>query len=348
MAGETHTDSDTSLVPGLTGDQYQCFLNLFGCCNEGIKTGVKRVANMAHTFSVANTTVNTNKRDKWIVDSGATEHITHNASVLENRTKGIHETPVVIPNGENVAVEGRGEYTLHNGIKIKGVLHVPKFNCNLLSVRRLAKDLNCAVTFFPDFFVMHDLNSRALIGTGKCENGLYQMAMTEDKRQAMMATFDTWHKRLGHASNSKLSHVDFLKNISNKNKTGFCDSCAKAKHTRLPFSISSIKTHNCFELIHCDIWGPYRTASLSRATHFLTIVDDYSRAVWVFLLKNKSEASNCLIKFHKMVKLQFEKNIKRVRCDNGGEFTSNRMTEFYSDQGIVLETTCPYTPQQNG
>lgn len=49
----------------------------------------------------------------------------------------------------------------------------------------------------------------------------------------------------------------------------------KAKHTRLPFSNSDIKTNDCFELLHCDIWGEYRTPSFTRASYFLTIVDDF-------------------------------------------------------------------------
>ena len=52
--------------------------------------------------------------------------------------------------------------------------------------------------------------------------------------------------------------------------------------------------------------------------------------------------------FHKLVEVQFGKQIKRVRCDNGGEFTSNSMMCFYERNGILLETTCPHTPQQNG
>nr|KAJ0198111.1 hypothetical protein LSAT_V11C700366270 [Lactuca sativa] len=49
-----------------------------------------------------------------------------------------------------------------------------------------------------------------------------------------------------------------------------------------------------------------------------------------------------------MVIVQFGKHIKRVRSDNGGEFTSNHMLQFYNEHGILLETTCPHTPQQNG
>lgn len=67
----------------------------------------------------------------------------------------------------------------------------------------------------------------------------------------------------------------------------------------------------------------------------------------VFLLKHKSEANDCLISFHKMIKNQFNKAVKRVLCDNGGEFTSNRMVNFYFEHGILLETAFPHTPQQN-
>jgi hypothetical protein len=49
-----------------------------------------------------------------------------------------------------------------------------------------------------------------------------------------------------------------------------------------------------------------------------------------------------------MIKTQFGKTVKRIRSDNGGEFTSNNMLKFYGDMGILHETTCPHTPQQNG
>ena len=135
------------------------------------------------------------------------------------------------------------------------------------------------------------------------------------------------HRRLGHASESKLHRVDFLKNSSFSLKNKNYDSCVKAKLTRLPFPISSSKTTDCFELVHCDIWGGYRTPSFTGARYFLTIVDDHSRAVLVFLLKHKHEASKCLIEFSNMVKTQFEKKIKRIRSDNGGEFVCSKLLD---------------------
>ncbi|CAH9083893.1 unnamed protein product, partial [Cuscuta epithymum] len=98
-------------------------------------------------------------------------------------------------------------------------------------------------------------------------------------RKALMTTPDVsiWHKRLGHASEAKLHRVDFLADFTFKLKDRVCDSCVKAKHTRLSFGKSSIKTSECFDLLHCDIWGSYRMPSLSGARYFLTIIDDYSR-----------------------------------------------------------------------
>lgn len=106
------------------------------------------------------------------------------------------------------------------------------------------------------------------------------------------------------------------------------DSCVKAKLTRLPFPNSSIKSYSCFDLIQCDIWGSYRIPSFLGAKYFLTIVDDFSRAVWVYLTRHKHEASNSLISFHDMINTQFGKSIKRIRSDNGGKFSSNSMIDF--------------------
>ena len=86
------------------------------------------------------------------------------------------------------------------------------------------------------------------------------MGMFGTEKRVLMATADVWHKRLGHASDDKLTQIEFLKSISfNK----MCDSCSRAKHTRLPIQNSEIKTNDCFELLHCDVWGKYRYASLS-------------------------------------------------------------------------------------
>ncbi|GKC72524.1 hypothetical protein Tco_1118407 [Tanacetum coccineum] len=153
---------------------------------------------------------NMSVNDSWVVDSGATEHITHQGHLLKNLFMNTTERPVTIPIGESIPVKGKGEVVFTGGLNIKGVLFVPNFTCNLLSVRRLTKDLHCAVTFFLDFFVLQDLEAGNLIGAGDCRGGLYWMGGIKEERKAMVVTIDAWHKRLGHASNVKLSRVSFL------------------------------------------------------------------------------------------------------------------------------------------
>ncbi|KAF5784023.1 putative RNA-directed DNA polymerase [Helianthus annuus] len=264
---------ESSPIPGLNGEQYKQFINMLT---------VKDSSSVEITQPLANMAGRLDDGSKWIVDSGCTEHITPILDSFHGNIETTRELPVTIPNGDSIPVKGKGSCTLSNGIKISDVLYIPEFTCNLLSVSRLTQDLHCTVTFFPDFFIMQDLSSRKLIGTGKCQQGLYRMRMVGRERMAMAVGNDVWHRHLGHASHSKLSFLDF---VSFKTNGDVCDSCAKAKFTRLPFISSSIKTGECFELLHCDIWGKYLTPTLTGANYFITIVDDFSRSVWVYLLK---------------------------------------------------------------
>ncbi|CAH9085144.1 unnamed protein product [Cuscuta europaea] len=193
-----------------------------------------------------------------------------------------------------------------------------------------------------------DLSSRKLIGVGRCHNGLYYLESPENKGVAMAVSvnLDLWHQRLGHASDNRLHHIASLQRLERTNN--FCDSCVRAKQTRLPFPVSTIKTNRCFELLHCDIWGGYTCESITGARYFLTIVDDFTRGVWVYLMKNKSEVPQILIQFFEMVHTQFEQRAKRIRADNGAEFQTNILINYYRQHGIMLETSCTDTPQQNG
>lgn len=78
--------------------------------------------------------------------------------------------------------------------------------------------------------------------------------------------------------------------ITNKAETDFfCTVCPLAKQTRLAFNRSSIQTSDVFQLIHVDIWGPMRLQSRNKCTMFITIVDDFSRYTWIFLIQHKSD-----------------------------------------------------------
>lgn len=112
------------------------------------------------------------------------------------------------------------------------------------------------------------------------------------------------------------------------------------------FLLVIIKLWKVFQLIHCDLWGPYQTTAFCGARYFLTIVDEYSRATWIYLLIDKKEVSMNLCNFIAIVERQFNKQVKTVRSDNGIDFTC--LGNYFSKHGIVHETSCVGTPQQNG
>jgi len=80
----------------------------------------------------------------------------------------------------------------------------------------------------------------------------------------------------------------------------------------------------------------------------LSIVDDASRAAWVYLMKERTKASKLLQGFILMVSNQFDKCVKLVRSNNGGEFTFGPMQQFYFEHGILRESSRVDTPQQHG
>lgn len=97
-----------------------------------------------------------------------------------------------------------------------------------------------------------------------------------------------WHNRLGHPSIDVLRHInpDFV----NKGKKNYdpCVVCARSNQHKLPFLLNQTITKDHFELLHIDVWGPYHENSIIGARYMLTIVDDYSKAIWKFLLDHKS------------------------------------------------------------
>lgn len=98
---------------------------------------------------------------------------------------------------------------------------------------------------------------------------------------------------------------------------------------------------------HVDTWGPYKVCTRGKYRYFLTLVDDFSRVTWVYLLQNKSDYSGTIAMFLSYVRNQFKTNIKIIRSDNALEFTDKICKEFYAVNGIVHQTSCNYRPQKN-
>ncbi|GJX77220.1 retrovirus-related pol polyprotein from transposon TNT 1-94 [Tanacetum coccineum] len=101
-------------------------------------------------------------------------------------------------------------------------------------------------------------------------------------------------------------------------------------------------------LLHMDLCGPMRVASVNGKKYILVIVDDYSRFTWVKCLRSKDEAPDFIIKFLKMIQVRLKVPVRRIRTDNGTEFVNQTLREYYEKVGISHETSVARSPQQNG
>ena len=195
------------------------------------------------------------------------------------------------------------------------VLVVPEYSVSLLSVHKMIKDSKLTVGFDETTCYIQDLKKQSVLGTGSEFGGLYIfdkesscLAMTNQSEFCVYyVSKEVWHNRLGHPANQVLKLLKGSLNLTNVNHEGPCEVCHKAKQTRDSFPLSENKSTVFGQLIHLDVWGPYKVISREGFRYFLTIVDDYSRSVWVYMLKTKDEVFGMFVKFYNLVLTQFEK-----------------------------------------
>ena len=142
---------ETIPVPGLTHEQFNCLVQYLSADQEATKQMTSSVVKPVST-PVANMAGKKQYDKLWVIDSGATEHITCEDNLQE---EGVYlGSSVRIPNGDNIPVKGIGKIKLANGLLLNDVLKIPSFKCNLISVAKLTRDYNCTLIFFPDFCVI--------------------------------------------------------------------------------------------------------------------------------------------------------------------------------------------------
>nr|GEW97177.1 cysteine-rich RLK (receptor-like protein kinase) 8 [Tanacetum cinerariifolium] len=198
------------------------------------------------------------------------------------------------------------------GKKIAGLYHL--LNVHMDSVDEKIKNM---------------VDSRMSSGLFSCSAGIYNKSVCTNM-------FSLWHHRLGHLPVSKMKHIQ-CNDVSTMNETGStCLNCPMAKLTRLPFSLSDSHSSTAFHLIHMDTWYPYKVPTNGKYWYFLTIVDDFSRATWTYLMVNKSDAFAILKTFLKFVETQFNAKVKCIRSDNALEFVKERKHRHILEVARVL------------
>ncbi|GJU18712.1 putative reverse transcriptase domain-containing protein [Tanacetum coccineum] len=132
-------------------------------------------------------------------------------------------------------------------------------------------------------------------------------------------------------------------------KDQLCSSCEMSKAKRSSFKSKVVpSSKGRLNLLHMDLCGPMRVASINGKKYILVIVDDYSRYTWTLFLRSKDETPKVLKDFLTMIQRNLQAQVITVRTDRGTEFLNKTLHAYFKEEGIEHQTSTPRTPEQNG
>ncbi|GFU46234.1 retrovirus-related Pol polyprotein from transposon TNT 1-94 [Trichonephila clavipes] len=345
-------------------------------CNKygHLKVNCKEKKSLPKSPSTVNETFNTEfDKGLWVIDTAATSHFCNDKSLFLDLKPITNMKMSLATEDKSCPVEGIG--TLRFRVKYKGSFHEitltdvlfnPKLRRNLLSGSRLeSKGAHFVGTkgkinvfnkdwiklfsatrhenlyfFKPDHYIIPKSKEISFFSnvTAKTKNG----------------SIEIWHQRFCHVNNyylvktSKNDSVRGLPRLTDNGKT-HCIPCKLAKSKRVSFKkTGAVRSKRPLELLHMDLCGPMPTESQGGNKYFLSIIDDYSRKVTVFPIRNKSDVFHTFIRFQKRAERFLSRKVIAVRTDGGLEFCNKDMDNFLTELGIKHEVTNSYTPEMNG
>nr|GFB58615.1 putative ribonuclease H-like domain-containing protein [Tanacetum cinerariifolium] len=301
-------------------------------------------------------------RDKGVIDSGCSRHMTGNMSYLSNFDE---------LNGGYVAFEGNpkgGKITGKGKIKtgkldFDNVYFVKDLKFNLFSVSQMCDkrnsvlfiDTECLVLSFD--FKLPD-ESQVLLRVPR-ENNMYNVnlknivssgALTCLFAKATLDESNLWHRRLAHVNFKTLNKLvkgNLVRGLPTKvfDNDHTCVACKKSKQHRASCRTKPVSSVDqpLFRL-HMDLFGPTFIKILNKKSYCLVITDDYSRFTLVFFLATKDETCPVLKTFITGLENQISLIIKVIKSDNGTEFKNSELNQFCRLKGIKREFSVPRTP----
>ncbi|KAJ6972984.1 hypothetical protein NC653_033347 [Populus alba x Populus x berolinensis] len=306
----------------------------------------------------------TQQIDAWFLDSGCSNHMCGNKGMFTTLNESfIHS--VKLGNNSRMNVIGKGSIKLVlNGIShvVHEVYYVPELKNNLLSIRQL-QERGLTILIQGGVCKIYHPVKGLIIQTEMSMNRMFillshtPVSLTAPSEGCFYTSspdlFHLWHRRYGHLSYKGLKALQHKGMVHGLPQFQVSDTtsinCIHGKqHRGIMPAKSTWRASQPLELIHADICGPISPISNSGKRYTLCFIDDFSHKSWVYLLTAKSEALLCFQFFKKLVEKEKAFNIKCLRTDRGGEFTSTEFTDFCKANGIKRQLTTAYTPQQNG
>ncbi|GJR08962.1 retrovirus-related pol polyprotein from transposon TNT 1-94 [Tanacetum coccineum] len=323
--------------------------------NVGSSKKAKIVEYKNAKHSEPNHTWGSNARD---IPSSSSLVMTGNRSQLMNFVCKFLGT-IRFGNDHIARIMGYGDYQLGNVI-ISRVYYVEGLGHNLFYVGQFF-NADLEVAFQKNTCFVRNLEGVDLLSRSRDTN-LYTISLDDMLKTSPICLLSKasktkswlWHHRLSHlnfGTLNKLAKYGLARGIPRLKfqKEHLCSTCALGKRKKSSHQPKAEDTNQeKLYLLHMDLCGPMRVASINEKRYILVIVDDYSRFTWVRFLRSKDEALGAIIKCIKNIQVLLNATACNVRTDNETEFFNQTLHEFYENVGISHQTSVACTPQQNG
>ena len=297
-----------------------------------------------------------------IVDTGATSHMLNDRSRFKSfdSTFKPESHSMELADGRRTfgLAEGRGDaqmcLTDSDGrtctVTLKNALYIPSFPQELFSVK-CATAHGAKVLFEEgnDVLVAPD---GARFSIQVCDRMYYLQTKCDDNDMCNVShDIQTWHEIMGHCNYEdilKLQDVTLGMHIkgAKRKPEKECHVCIEGKFTRTRNRNATDKVKTPLELVNTDLAGPVTNGSIEGYRYMQSFTDVYTGVVFTYFLKAKSDAVLATEKF--LADIAPYGSVKCIRSDNGTEFTSREFKTLLRKNKIRQETSCPYSPHQNG
>lgn len=304
---------------------------------------------------------------KWCADSAANRHICHTRGMFETYTPrksslftGTHQETEVLGVGTVRLIDSKDESKPN--IVLTNVLYCPSVKRNLLSIGE-ADEKGFIVTFGKGKVNFCKNNQLVMTGTKLHESSrLYildnmgavcnEVMLMESNR-----TLDQWHRAFGHVNKQTILEMAKNKVVSKLNikstekgeHDANCEVCPAAKmaHSSHPEKVNPIELQ-VGDQIDMDLIGKVSEKTILNEAYALIARDKSSNYCFVELLKSKDEVADKIQRIIASFEPLTGRTIRRIQCDNGGEFKNERVAKMCDYEHIKMQFSAPYTPQQNG
>nr|GEZ69671.1 retrovirus-related Pol polyprotein from transposon TNT 1-94 [Tanacetum cinerariifolium] len=213
------------------------------------------------------------------------------------------------------------KFSMNNMSLVEIILFIVDSGCskhmtgNLkLLINFVEKFLGTEVAFRKSTCYIRDLKGNDLL-TGSRGTDLYSITLQDTTSpnpicfmaKALSSQAWLWHRRLSYLkfdTINLLSKNDIVVGLPKLKfiKDHLCSSCELGKAKRKSFHAKiSPSLKRRLQLLHMDLCGPMRVASINGKRYVLVSVDDYSRYTWTHFLRSKDETPEVLIDFLRVV-----------------------------------------------